>query len=381
VSERERTDPSRRPSTDIEFDFFDESSTAEAAREGAPRRRRRLPTRPPAPPGGPQLYRLGILIAGAIILAVILILVVNSCRANQKEAEYRDYVEDVGEVVSQSDALGRQLNQRLNTPGIRLEDLRGAVEGLSRQQEQVLSRAQELSPPGPLVQQQEELIQTMQLRVNGLDGLATAFARVAEVQNAQRAGQLLAQQANRLVASDVVYDDLFETPTMEVLEQQDVSDIVVPDSNFARNPDLGSPTQWELVVQRLTQTPQSGGLRGNGIVGVVAQPGNQQLSQGEDNTVRASESLSFEVRVQNSGDTQETQVRVRLTIQQSPEPIRREQVIDSINPGQTVTVTFRDPGQVSFETDATLQVQVEPVPGETNTNNNTAEYPVTFTLG
>jgi CARDB len=381
VSERERTDPTRRPSTDIEFDFFDESPTAEAAREGAPRRRRRLPKRPPAPPGGPQLYRLGILIAGAIVLAVILILVVNSCRANQKEAEYRDYVEDVGEVTTQSDALGRQLNQRLNTPGIRLEDLRGAVEGLSRQQEQVLGRAQELSPPGPLVQQQEELIQTMQLRVNGLDGLAAAFARVAEVQNAQRAGQLLAQQASRLVASDVVYDDLFKTPTMGVLEQQDVSDIVVPDSNFARNPDLGSPTQWELVVQRLTQTPQSGGLRGNGIAGVVAQPGNQQLSQGDDNTVRASESLSFEVSVQNSGDTQETQVRVRLTIQQSPEPIRREQVIDSINPGQTLTVTFRDPGQVSFETDATLQVQVEPVPGETNTNNNTAEYPVTFTLG
>ena len=340
-----------------------------------------MPSRPPTPPGGPQLYRLALLIAGAIILAVILILVVNSCRANQKEAEYRDYIEDVDGVTAQSTALGRQLNQRLNTPGIRLEDLRGAVEGLSRQQEQVLARTEELSPPGPLVTQQEELIQTMQLRVNGLDGLAAAFARVAEIQNTQRAGQLLAQQANRLVASDVVYDDLFKEPTIDVLEQQDVSDIVVPDSNFVHNPDLGSPTQWELVVQRLTQTPQSGGLRGNGIVGVAAQPGNQQLSQGDDNVVRASDALAFQVRVQNSGDSQETQVRVRLTIQQSPEPIRKEQVIDSINPGQTQAVTFRDFGNLSFETDATLQVQVEPVPGETNTNNNTAEYPVTFTLG
>ncbi|MGH3015691.1 MAG: hypothetical protein ACRDNN_12150, partial [Gaiellaceae bacterium] len=78
--DREKTETQ----SDIEFDFFDESPTAEAApRRGLPRRR--LPKRPPAPPGGPQLYRLGVLIAGAIVLAVILILVVQSCRSNQKQ--------------------------------------------------------------------------------------------------------------------------------------------------------------------------------------------------------------------------------------------------------------------------------------------------------
>ncbi len=69
--EREKTDPP----TDIEFDFFDDSPTVEApSREGAPPKRGpRLPTGPPKP-GGPSLFRLGILIAGAILLAVILVL-------------------------------------------------------------------------------------------------------------------------------------------------------------------------------------------------------------------------------------------------------------------------------------------------------------------
>jgi hypothetical protein len=378
VFERERTDPQ----TDIEFDFFDESPTAEVPREGTPpRRRRRLPSRPPTPPGGPRLYRLGILIAGAIVLAVILILAVQSCRSNQRQAEYRDYMSAVTEVSAESETLGRQLNTRLTTPGIKLEDLRGDVEGLREQQDQLLRRAQGLQPPGPLAEQQQSLVEVMQFRVNGLAGLAQGFARVAQTTNTDEAGTTLATQASRLVTSDVVYDDLFRAGAQQVLREQEVTDVAVPDSNFVRNQELASPGAWELVVRRLTSTPQTGGLHGNSIAGVRVQPGGETLSASEDNTVEASDALAFQVLVENSGDNQETQVAVTLTIQQSPQPIRRRQTIDLINPGDTKVVAFRDLGQVSFSTRTTLKVNVEPVAGETNTANNTAEYAVIFTLG
>jgi CARDB protein len=378
VFERERTDPQ----TDIEFDFFDESPTAEAsAREGGrPRRRRRLPTRPPAPPGGPQLYRLGILIAGLIILAVILILAVNSCRANQKQSAYKNYVADVGDVATQSEALGKQLNTRLTTPGIKLEELRGDVEGFRQQQEQILRKTEDLTPPGPLVEQQESLIEAMQFRVNGLDGLAQAFAKVAQTSNTEEAGRLLAQQTSRLLASDVVYDDLFKEGTSRVLDEQGVTNVAVPDSNFLQGEDLASPDTWELIVRRLTQGPTAGGLHGNGIVEVRAQPGGQVLSQGADNTVKASEKLAFQVRVQNSGDNQETQVPVTLTIQQDP-VIRKRKVIERIDPDETKTVTFTGFGTIDFTGGSVLKVIVEPVAGEQNTSNNTAQYTVIFTLG
>jgi hypothetical protein len=377
VFERE-TDPRTDPQTDIEFDFFDESPTAEGA-EGAPPRRRRLPTRPPTPPGGPRLYRLGILIAGAIVLAVVLIFAVNACRSNQKQAEYRDYMAAVGEVATESEDLGEQLNNRLTTPGIQLGDLRGDVEGLAGQQEQILRRAQELTPPGPLVEQQQSLIQALQFRVSGLEGLASAFSQVAQAENVQESGARLAQQSSRLVSSDVVYDDLFRTPAERVLEEQGVTDVPVPDSNFISSLDLVSPSAWELAARRLTQGPTEGGLRGNGIAGVRVQPGGETLSASEDNTVLASERLTFQVLVENSGESQETQVPVTLTIQQDP-VIRKRQVIQVINPNQTRVVSFGDLGMIQFTARTTMRVIVEPVSGETNTGNNTAEYSVIFTL-
>ena len=368
--------------SDIEFDFFDESPTVESTQRGeggGPRKRRRLPTRPPKPPGGPQLYRLGVLIAGAIVLAVILILVVNSCRKNQKVSAYEDYVESVSTIASQSEDLGKQLNTQLTTPGITLEALREDVEGLRQQQEQLLQQAQDLGPPGPLLEQQESLVEAMQFRVNGLDGLATAFAQVAQTSNPDESGQLLASQAQRLVASDVVYADGFQSPTETVLEEQGVSNVPVPASKFVQNPEFGSPTQWKQTVARLTQAPEAGGLHGNGIQAVRVQGSDQQLSPSQDNSIQATSDLAFEVLIQNSGDSQETQVKVTLTVLQDPQ-IKKQQTIDVINPGETKTVTFSNFGELSFGTSTTLQVSIEPVQGETNTGNNTAEYPVIFTL-
>jgi hypothetical protein len=375
VVDREKSDPQ----SDIEFDFFDESPTAESEtrkKDGPPGRRPKLPKRPP---GGAQLYRLGLLIAGAILLAVILILVVNNCRGDQKQSAYEGYIEDVSGVASESAEIGRQLNNRLTTPGIRLEQLRSDVEGLQEQQEQTLRRAEELSPPGPLVEQQEALVETMQFRVNGLAGLARGLQLVAQTEDPQESGANLANQAQRLVASDVVYADAFRAASQSVLEQQDVTNVAIPASVFVQNPEFGSPALWTQTVRRLTRGPEAGGIRGNGIVAVRVQPGGQELAEGEDNTVEQSADLAFEVLVENSGESQETQVQVTLIVRQDPQ-IRQEQTIDVINPGETKTVTFTGFENLEFSAQTTLQVQVEPVEGERNTNNNTVEYPIIFTL-
>lgn len=370
------------PQTDIEFDFFDESPTVESTpkKKGSPPGKRpRLPKRPPAPPGGTQFYRLGVLIAAAILLAVIFILVINNCRGDQKQSAYEGYMEDAGAVATESAALGAQLSDRLTTPGIRLEALRTDVEGLREQQEQILRRAEDLSPPGPLVEQQEALVETMQFRVNGLAGLAEGLRLVAQTDDPTESGRNLANQAQRLVASDVVYSDAFRAASVSVLEQQGVTNVAVPASVFVTTAEFGSPAFWTRTVERLTQGPDTTGPRGNGIVGVRVQPGGQDLVRGEDNTVEQSADLAFQVVVENSGESQETQVKVILIIRQDPQ-IRKEQTIDVINPGETKTVTFTGFDNLAFSTQTTLQVQVEPVEGESNTNNNTYEYSVIFTL-
>jgi hypothetical protein len=110
-------------------------------------------------------------------------------------------------------------------------------------------------------------------------------------------------------------------------------------------------------------------------------PGGQQLSESTENTVEASTDLGFAVAVTDTGDHQEVKVVVTLTIQQSPTPIVKKQTIDIINPDETKTVVFRDFPSVDFGERRIMRVDVDPVPGETNTQNNSAEFPVIFSLG
>ena len=375
--ERERTDPQQ---TDIEFDFFDDSPTVEAPGRdrSTPRRGPRLPTRPPSG-AQPSLFRLGILIAGAILLAVVLVIWVQSCREGQKKAEYRSYMDAVRERATESETVGKQLNKFITTPGIKLSELRDELDGLRQHSAQILASARELDPPGPLREQQDKLVEALEFRVSGLDGLAQAFSRVQSIKNTSEAGRQLAIPAQRLVASDVVYADLFYEGSRVVMSKEDIQGIPIPESTFVQNGDLASPSAWTLIVDRLTRPAAAGGLHGNELVGVIVQPGQQQLSPTEDNTVKASDRLSFQVMVKNSGDSQETQVQVTLVIQQTP-TIRKQQSIDLINPDETKTLVFRDLGTVSFGTRTTVKVNVEPVTGESNTGNNTASYPVIFTL-
>ncbi|MBD0317465.1 MAG: hypothetical protein ICV71_03005 [Thermoleophilia bacterium] len=404
--EREKTDIDS-----IEFDFFDDSPTTETTREEeAPRRRRRIPTRPPRGAGTP-LVRLAALIGAAIVLAVVLILWVSSCRADEKKDAYADYMTDAGKVAGRSEAVGRDLNELIFSAGIQVKDLQAQLEGLRQRQSQITRQALELDPPGRLRDQNESFVEAMQLRESGLNGLGLAFSRLSELgggassgaaggsgatgsgnaagsapaagegaAGASGAGSELARQANRLVASDVVYEDLFLDPSKQAMTRDGVTDVVVPESTFVQNVELASPNSWKLIVERLTKPPTAGGLHGNKLAGVRALPEGKQLSATEENTVKASDKLALEILVNNSGDNQETQVKVNLTIQQSPEPIRLESTIDAINPGETKSVVFRDIGAVSFGSRTIVKATVEPVAREENTNNNTAEYVVYWTF-
>jgi hypothetical protein len=381
VFDRERTDAD----TDIDFDFFDDDApTTEARPRGGPppppaRPKRRIPTGPPSGPSTP-VVRLVVALATIILLVVLLVVGVSSCQGAKKRDAYQTYMNSVGQIGGQSEGVGRDLGKLVTTPGLKLADLQARLNGLRQQQEQLVARAQKIDTPGPLREQQQSFVEALQFRVSGLAGLAKALTSIKGTKTGQ-AGRDLAVQAERLVASDVVYQDLFQSGSQRVLDREGIKGVAVPDSNFLQDEDLASPRSWSLIVQRLTQTPTAGGLHGTNIVSVKVEPGDQTLSASQENTVTASDRLAFVVTVQNSGDSQEAQVQVHLNIQQSPQPVKKTQTIDIINPNETKSVTFRELGSPSFGERTTVQVTVEPVPGEKNTSNNTAEYAVVFTLG
>ena len=71
-----------------------------------------------------------------------------------------------------------------------------------------------------------------------------------------------------------------------------------------------------------------------------------------------------------------------MTIQKSPQPIVLRKKIAVINAGETKTVTFTNIDiNGLFGVPTTIKVDIEPVPGEAVTDNNSAEYNVIFSLG
>ncbi len=369
------------------IDFFDEPATEEApsrfrSRGPGGTGRPRPPIRPPA--GLTPVLRLLGLIAFAIVVVVLLVVWVSSCRAEGKRDTYRSYLEAMQRVASDSAGVGRELNTALTTPGIQPAELQQTLNGLAQQQEQDVARASELEPPGRLREQHRQAIEALQFRASGLRQLQEALRQAANRQQSE-VGATLAEPMRRLLASDVIWDDQFVRASRAVMEREDIRGIEVPDSNFLSNYDLATERLLAQIWQRLAGASGGGepapGRHGNGIVQVRALPEGQVLQPGEDNFVVATANLAFEVLVENSGEHQEVGVKVTLEIEQSPEPIAKEATIQIINPGERRPVRFGELGQiVQFAQKTTLKVDVAPVPGEENLNNNTASYSVTFTL-
>ena len=371
---------SERESSEIEFDFFEEPTTAETAPPGRRPRRSRRPQRPTGPPSGlTPLLRLIGLIAFAILLVTLLVFWISSCRGEAKTDTYRSYMEDVDRIANQSEAIGGRLNTALTNADIRQAALTRQLDGLAQQQQQLVDSAEAIEEPGPLRDENQHMIEALQFRVSGLRGIGDVFS--GQARNAAQAGTQLAAQARRLIASDVVWDDQFKDPAKAELQRQDVQGVSVPDSNFVQNPDLSTTTAMGAVWQRVrggaTGGTASPGLHGHNLVSTKVL-GGATLSTDERNEIIATTDLGFQVTFENSGDSTETGVRVTLTIQKTPEPIVRRQTVDVTEPNQETTVTFRNISNVPFVTPTSLQVEVGEVAGEQNLTNNTAEYPVIF---
>jgi hypothetical protein len=377
--------------TDIEFDFFDEPETQEAAeRTRAPRRPPpRGPRRPIRPPAGfiPML-RLAGLIAFLILAAVLLVVLARGCASSSKHDRYRSYLDNVRSIAASSDGVGKDLNRTLAATGIKESALESKVTALAAREQQDVARARELDPPGPLRVEHDHLIEVLQLRASALSRLSDAFRQTATAKDATTSGRLIADQARLLVASDVNWDFYFKEPTQRELQDQGVSDVgAVPDSNIISNPDLASTQAMTDVWRRVHGAATGGtpsGKHGSALTSVTALPDGKKLNPSgaaSDNQITASTDLAFQVAATDSGDFQEFNVSVTLTIQKSPKPIVLRKKIDVINAGETKTVTFTNIDLNGlFGLPTTVKVDIAPVPGERTVSNNSAEYKVIFSV-
>jgi hypothetical protein len=371
----------------IEFDFFDEPETEEEPR---PRRRARRERtggpRPPAPPTGlVPLARLVGLIAIAIAIVVAFVFWVGACQGKSTHDEYSSYATKVRTVAASSDALGREFASKLVSGGLKQAALEQSLQQYAQQEQQEYDQAQQIRAPGPLRQIHQQLVDAIELRAKGLAALDDVLTQWTS-KNTSTTIAALATQAELLTASDVVWEQLYRLPATQQLKTQGVTGVVIPKSVFVTNTELISARSFGVLLDAMKGASTGGtpsGLHGSQLISVVANPGGTRLSTSTATTVKVSTDLAFAAAVEDSGNFQENGVVVHLTITAGSTTIKRTQTIQTITPKSQKTVSFGNFNlpSAAFGNKATIKVDVAPVPGETNTSNNSASYTVFFTLG
>jgi hypothetical protein len=375
----------------LDFDFFDEEDApaweepegfdSQPPGSGRGRRGRGSGFRPPR--NLTPLLRLVGLIALAILVVVLLAVWVEGCAADAKLDRNRTYLADIGSIGNASAKLGQQLGTLLTTPGLNEEDLDAKLGGYVQTAQNQMQQAQDLDAPGPMVVPNAGAVESLRYRVNGLKGLQAAFKETADETDASIAGEQLLAQTRRLLASDIIWTDSFQEPAEVVLQDEGIEGLDVPSSEFITTDDLVSQSSLAAIWQRIQGASTGGtptGLHGSRLSYVKALPSDQTLSTTTETTIKVTDELKFEVGIEDSGESQEVRIKITLTIPKQPDPIVKTATIPIIDPGETKAVVFTVGALVPFGEQTSVKVDIDPVPGETNTGNNTAEFPVIFTL-
>jgi hypothetical protein len=385
------------PDDTYSFDFFEDEPPAAAPglRGRLPRRARRRGAAPQGPPRQmAPLLRLLALVFVVILVLLVFVLLINSCASVSRHDAYASYMEEVNTIAQASSADGAHAVSALTTQGLTVPQMVRKLRNIAAAEQQNVQAARSLAAPGRLRGENSNLIEALQLRVLGLDGLAGAFQKTVGSKTSSSTESLaLSRQAYRLLASDILWDDLFLKPAATQLSRDGVGGVNVPESHFLADPNLiVTPRAMSLVVRRLvvgaTSKGTPAGLHGTDLVSVEAlskgSSGTPQLlSAGTLNTVTTSSSLVFRVTIHDGGNFQEVHIPVQLTIgrpQAQGGPITRTATVEVIDPGSNASVVFADLGQVPFAAQTTVTVDVARVPGETDTSNNSAQYNVIFSL-
>lgn len=343
--------------------------------------------------------RLIGLLVGAVVLVVVIALAVRNCQRDQLVDSYKSYVANSTTIITDSANQGEELRTTLsNNQRQGPQQLQTKVRQLANQSNALTESARDLDPPGKMNAAHNSLITVLEYRTNGLSGLADDLPDLINSNRNATVANGIAEQMQRFLASDVIYDDSFVGPAKIALEEDNIVDVEIPegdDFHFlpGNTTRLASSTGAQSLVPRIKANgggnanqggtdDQDGTLRGLGIISVEASPAGTALSTSSETSVSATD-LVWRVTVENGGDFEQTAIPVTVTLEYPGNPddtITAERQIEVIQSKEEQVLEIPLSETPRLGESGTLTVNVTPVDGETSIENNTAVYPVKITI-
>jgi hypothetical protein len=355
---------------------------------------------PPAPPARTarktrsrrnlRVQRIAILVVALFVIVLLLTLWIRSCQHNQTVSSYRDYFTAVGQIIDDSNKVGKDLAAIVDNPRrYTAPELSAKLDAMVGAQKDAATRAQLLKPPGRLQSQNAQFALGMQVRLTGMQLMRAALQAVMAGQ-AKLAGVTisegsLAAYAGYFTGPDAYYTDLFYAQAQKAMKDDGVTGVTVPTSTYFLTSGMFATDKLQAMLKHLPGS-SIGGTHGDAVNGVSVQSGGkvQPLVGGRTTQVKASSDMVFLVAVQNQGTATETGVNVTLTLQPpgGAQAQTLSRTITTIKKGQTINVQFtgfniqpNSLGRVSK-----LTARVAKVPGEKNLTNNTLYFNIILKL-
>lgn len=314
------------------------------------------------------MLRRALALGGGLLLLILIVLGVKGCLDARAKSELSDYADNVTEIVEGTEQTSKDFFGQLENPaGLSVTDFTAKVSADASAIDNYASRIDSLGAPGDMKNAQTNLKLVYELRASAMNEIAAKMSTALGDAGAEKATAAIAKQMQKLLAADVVYEQVVRPEIDGVLASNGISGSDVPKSTFL--PDekwLEESTVSDALGAISGNTAEASGLHGLGLIGVSVN--GSELVEGGSTTIAGEEGVEVEVTVQNQGESTENGVTVSVTVEGST--LQGE--IDEIAAGEEAVATI--PLTPTPKGEVTLEVEAEPVAGEHVTENNEATY-------
>lgn len=315
------------------------------------------------------MLRRGLALGGGLVLLILIVLGVKGCLDARANRELSDYARNVTQIVEETEQTSKSFFEKLENPGnASVTDFVDQVNAGRSAVDAYATRIDDLSAPGDMSRAQSNLELVYELRANAMDEIAEKMSTALGDAGAEKAMEGIAKQMQKLLAGDVVYEQVVRPEVDGVLASNGISDSDLPESTFLPDEKWLEESTVSDALSGISGSTSSSvsGVHGTELAGVLVN--GTELVEGAPSTIAGEEGVEVEVQVQNQGESTESGVTVTVTYEGST--VKGE--IDEIAVGEigstTIPLTPTPSGEV------TLEVEVEPVAGEQVTENNEAAY-------
>lgn len=315
------------------------------------------------------MLRRALALGGGLVLLILIVLGVKGCLDARANRELSDYARNVTQIVEETRQTSKSFFAKLEDPGnASVTDFVDQVNASASAMDAYATRIDEIDTPGDMSSPQGNLELAYQLRASAMNEIAAKMSTALGDRGAKKAMEGIARQMQKLLAGDVVYEQVVRPEVDAVLASNGISgsdlpkSTVLPDDKWLEE----STVSDALGGVSGSSGGETSGAHGTEIASVTVN--GTELVEGVPATIAGEEGIVVEVGVRNPLESTESGINVSVTYEGNT--VQGE--ISELGPGETATAEI--PLTPAPSGEVTIEVEVEPVPGEEVVENNEAAY-------